>query len=147
MMIGRVVVLPQQEFQAWMGGGASEGTLAQAGEKLFTDLACVTCHRAGSGQRGPLLNGVFGSTVQLASGGTVTADVGYIRESILNPQAKVVAGYLPIMPTFQGQVSEEQLLALTEYIRSLPATGREAAPSAAPGAPAGGTASTPGPTH
>jgi cytochrome c oxidase subunit 2 len=133
MMIGRVVVMPQQDFQAWIGGGGTEGTLAQAGEKLFTDLACVTCHSAGSGQRGPMLNGVFGSTVQLASGGTVTADVGYIRESILNPQAKVVAGYPPIMPTFQGQVSEEQLLALTEYIRSLPPSGREQVPPAAPG--------------
>ena len=146
-MIGRVVVMPQQDFQAWVGGGGTEGTLAQAGEKLFTDLACVTCHRAGAGQRGPVLNGLLGSTVQLASGATVTADVGYIRESILNPQAKVVAGFPPIMPTFQGQVNEEQLLALTEYIRSLPRTPAGSAPSsAAPGAPAGGNAPTPGPT-
>jgi cytochrome c oxidase subunit 2 len=135
-MIGRVVVMPEQEFQAWIGGGGTEGTLAQAGEKLFTDLACVTCHRAGSGQRGPVLNGVFGSTVQLASGGTVTADVAYVRESILNPQAKVVSGFPPIMPTFQGQVSEEQLLALTEYIRSLPKA-----------APDGSAAPTPGPAQ
>ena len=132
-MIGRVVVMPQQDFQAWIGGGATEGTLAQAGERLFTDLACVTCHRADAGQRGPVLNGLFGSTVQLASGGTVTADVGYIRESILNPQAKIVAGFPPIMPTFQGQVSEEQLLALTEYIRSLPPSSGGSAPSAVPG--------------
>ena len=146
-MIVRVVVMPQQEFQAWVGGGGTEGTLAQAGEKLFTDLACVTCHRAGAGQRGPELNGLLGSTVQLASGATVTADVGYIRESILNPQAKVVAGFPPIMPTFQGQVNEEQLLALTEYIRSLPRTPAGSAPSSAtPGAPVGGTAPTPGPT-
>jgi cytochrome c oxidase subunit II len=145
-MIGRVVVMPQQDFQAWVGGGATEGTLAQAGEKLFTDLACVTCHGAGSGQRGPVLNGLFGSTVQLASGGTLTADVAYIRESILSPQAKLVAGFPPIMPTFQGQVSEEQLLALTEFIRSLPASSGGSAPSAAPGAPAGGSAPTPGPT-
>jgi cytochrome c oxidase subunit 2 len=145
-MIGRVVVMPQQDFQAWVGGGATEGTLAQAGEKLFTDLACVTCHGAGAGQRGPVLNGLFGSTVQLASGGTLTADVAYIRESILSPQAKLVAGFPPIMPTFQGQVSEEQLLALTEYIRSLPAASSGSAPSAAPGAPAGGNTPTPGPT-
>jgi cytochrome c oxidase subunit II len=143
MMIGRVVVMPPQDFQAWVGGGATEGTLAQAGEKLFTDLACVTCHRAGSGQRGPVLNGVFGSTVQLANGATVTADVAYIRESILNPQAKIVAGFPPIMPTFQGQVSEEQLLALTEYIRSLPATPGGSAP---PAAPTGGNPPTPSPT-
>ena len=70
--------------------------------------------------------------MQLASGGTVTADVGYIRESILNPQAKVVAGFPPIMPTFQGQVNEEQLLALTEYIRSLPRPPADQRSSAMP---------------
>ena len=67
-----------------------------------------------------MLNGLFGSQVTLANGEKVVADNGYIRESILNPQAKIVAGFPPIMPTFQGQVSEEQLLALTEYIKSLP---------------------------
>ena len=75
----------------------------------------------GDTQRGPVLNGLFGSTVHLASGETVTANEAYIRESILNPTAKVVAGFPPIMPTFQGQVSEEQLLSLTEYIKALPA--------------------------
>ena len=67
------------------------------------------------------MNGLFGSTVHLASGETITADEAYIRESILNPTAKVVTGFAPIMPTFQGQVSEEQLLSLTEYIKALPA--------------------------
>jgi cytochrome c oxidase subunit 2 len=144
-MIGRVVVMPQNEFQAWLGGGAAGGTLAQTGEKLFTDLACITCHRADSGARGPLLNGVFGSTVQLANGSTVTADAAYIRESILNPTAKVVAGFAPIMPTFQGRVSEEQLLALTEYIKSLPAATRAPGGSAAPHAPPGTPSGTPTP--
>jgi cytochrome c oxidase subunit 2 len=131
-MHGSVVVMPQNEYQAWLGGGVTEGTLAQQGEKLFTDLVCVTCHSAGSGQRGPELTGVFGSTVELANGERVTADAEYIRESILNPTAKIVAGFPPIMPTFQGQVSEEQLLALTEYIRSLSSSGGTA--------PAGGAA-------
>jgi len=121
-MIGRVVVMPQNEYEAWLGGGATEGTLAQRGEKLFTQFACITCHRADSQGRGPLLNGVFGHAVSLASGNTVIADAAYVRESILNPTAKVVAGFAPIMPTFQGQVSEEQLLALTEYIKSLPSS-------------------------
>ena len=76
---------------------------------------------AATTQRGPVLNGLFGSQVKLANGETVVANNDYIRESILNPQAKIVAGFPPIMPTFQGQVSEEQLLALTEYIKSLPA--------------------------
>src|SRR5262245_3446210 len=134
-MIGRVVVMPQTEYEAWLGGGATEGTLAQRGEKLFTQFACVTCHRGDSAARGPLLNGVFGHTVSLATGNTVIADEAYVRESILNPTAKVVAGFAPIMPTFQGQVSEEQLLALTEYIKSLPASQSPGAQAPAPAAP------------
>ena len=138
-MIGRVVVMPQNEYEAWLGGGTTEGTLAQRGEKLFSQFACVTCHRADSQGRGPLLNGVFGHAVSLASGNTVIADAAYVRESILNPTAKVVAGFAPIMPTFQGQVSEEQLLALTEYIKSLPSSqqvpGAQAPPPTAPAPP------------
>ncbi|HXE79409.1 MAG TPA: cytochrome c oxidase subunit II [Vicinamibacterales bacterium] len=118
-MVGSVIVIEPDEYQAWLSGGAAEGTLAQQGEKLFQELACHTCHAAGAGQRGPELTGVFGSVVKLASGETVTANADYIRESILTPAAKVVAGFQPIMPPYQGQVSEEQLLALTEYIRSL----------------------------
>jgi cytochrome c oxidase subunit 2 len=135
-MIGSVTVMPLDEYQTWLSGGPTEGTLAQVGEKLFTQLACVTCHAAGDQQRGPVLNGLFGSQVKLANGETVTANNDYIRESILNPQAKIVAGFPPIMPTFQGQVSEEQLLALTEYIKSLP-PGRSA-----PGAGEGSTDTT-----
>ena len=119
-MIGRVIVMPQAEYEAWLGGETMEGTLADQGEQLFTQFACVTCHNPDSQGRGPVLNGLFGSTVQLANGNTVVADADYIRESILNPMAQVVAGFAPIMPTFQGQLSEEQLLALTEYIKSLP---------------------------
>jgi cytochrome c oxidase subunit 2 len=118
-MIGSVVVMQQEDYQAWLSGGAAEGTLAERGAKLFNQLACVTCHAAGSGQRGPVLNGLIGSTVPLASGESVVADNAYVRESILNPTAKVVAGFPPIMPTFQGQVTEEQILELTEFIKSL----------------------------
>ena len=138
-MIGHVVVMPQAEYQAWLGGGAAEGTLAQRGEKLFTQFACITCHRPDSQGRGPVLNGLLGSTVHLGNGNTLTADPAYVRESILNPTAKVVAGFLPLMPTFQGQVTEEQILALTEYIKSLPAapagsggTGTMPVPAPAP---------------
>jgi cytochrome c oxidase subunit II len=119
-MIGHVVVMPQAEYQAWLGGTASEGTLAQRGEKLFTQFACITCHRSDSLGRGPVLNGLLGSTVHFGDGGTLTADAAYVRESILNPTAKVVTGFQPLMPTFQGQITEEQILALTEYIKSLP---------------------------
>ena len=107
------------DYQDWLSGGAGQGSLASAGEKLFNDLACNTCHRPDSQGRGPVLNGLFGKTVSLVGGGMLTADEGYIRESILNPSAKITAGFQPIMPTFQGLVTEEQLLELVEYVKSL----------------------------
>ena len=106
---------------------------AAAGAKVFAQ--CKACHQIGENAKnavGPVLNGLFGSQVALANGNVVTADATYIRESILNPTAKVVQGYAPIMPTFQGQVSEEQLLALIEYIKSLP-TGTSAPGASTPG--------------
>ena len=118
-MIGEIVVMDPSDYQTWLSGGAPEGSLASAGEKLFQDLACITCHRADAQGRGPVLEGLFGKTVSLSNGATVVADEAYVRESILNPGAKIVAGFQPIMPTFQGLISEEQLLALIEYIKSL----------------------------
>jgi cytochrome c oxidase subunit 2 len=118
-MTGEVVVMEPSEYQTWLSGGVPEGSLASAGERLFADLACNTCHRPDAGGRGPVLDGLFGRQVQLTSGETVVADEAYLRESILNPAAKVTAGYQPIMPTFQGLVSEEQLLELIEYVKSL----------------------------
>src|SRR6267143_3993961 len=118
-MIGQVVVMEPSQYQAWLSGGAAEGSLASAGEKLFADLACNTCHRPEAQDRGPVLQGLFGKTVTLQTGETVVVDEAYIRESILNPSAKVTAGFQPIMPTFQGLVSEEQLLELIEYVKSL----------------------------
>ena len=93
--------------------------MAEAGAKLFTDLACITCHLDTAQGRGPVLKGLYGKQVQLATGQTVTFDDAYIRESILHPQAKIVAGFQPIMPTFQGLVTEEQLLQLIAYVKSL----------------------------
>jgi len=139
-MVGRIVVLSPDDFESWLAGG-SGASPAVSGEKLFTDLACNTCHLGGSGGRGPVLNGVPGSTVQLADGSTVLADDNYLRESIMNPQAKIVAGYQPLMPTFQGLVSEEGLLQLISYIKSLPpaaAGSGHTAPAASP-APSGAT--------
>jgi cytochrome c oxidase subunit 2 len=118
-MVGEVVVMEPADYEMWLAGGPTEGSLAQNGEKLFQQLACNTCHRSDAAARGPNLAGVFGSTVTLNDGRKVTADENYIRESILNPQAKVVQGFQPIMPTFQGQVSEEGLLQLVEYVKSL----------------------------
>jgi cytochrome c oxidase subunit 2 len=118
-MTGTVVVMEPSEYQAWLSGGEAEGSLAAAGEKLFQDLACVTCHRADAQGRGPVLQGLFGKTVRLQSGETIVADESYLRESILHPNAKVTAGFQPIMPAFQGLISEDQLLQLIEYIKSL----------------------------
>jgi cytochrome c oxidase subunit 2 len=120
-MIGQVVVMEPREYQVWLSGGETGGTLASAGERLFVDLACNTCHRPDSQGRGPVLNGLIGRTVQLQSGESIVADEAYVRESILNPSARITAGYQPIMPTFQGLVTEEQLLQLIEYVKSLPA--------------------------
>ena len=95
------------------------GSLSANGQQLFQQLGCATCHRADTQGRGPNLAGVFGKPVLLDDGRTVFADENYLRESILNPNAKIVSGFKPIMPTFQGQVSEENLAALVAYIKSL----------------------------
>jgi cytochrome c oxidase subunit 2 len=120
-MIGQVVVMEPSEYQTWLGGGASEGSLASAGAKLFQDLACNTCHRPDAQGRGPVLEGLFGKTVTLQNGEAMIVDEAYVRESILQPAAKIASGFQPIMPTFQGLVSEEQLLELIEYVKSLQA--------------------------
>ncbi len=124
-MIGSIKVMEPAAFQTWLAGGAT-GSPAQEGEKLFQSLACITCHRADSQGRGPRLEGLFGRTVRLTGGATVVADADYIRESILSPTAKVVDGYQPIMPTFQGLVSEEGVMQLIAYIQSLQQPGAEA---------------------
>ena len=118
-MLGQVIVMEPTAYQAWLSSGGATGTLASNGAQLFQQLGCATCHRSDTQGRGPNLNGVFGKPVLLADGRTVTADENYIRESILNPGAKVVGGFNPIMPSFQGQVSEESLMALVAYIKTL----------------------------
>ena len=135
-MIGTVKVLEPAQYQAWLQGGSMEGTLAQRGAKLFNDLACSTCHLDTGQGRGPSLKDILGKTVDLQDGSSAIADEGYLRESILNSQAKIVKGFQPLMPTFQGLVSEENLVALIEHVKSLspnattaaaPATGAAAA--------------------
>lgn len=118
-MIGRVVVLEPARYEEWLSGTPPGESLEAGGERLFQQLFCHTCHRAGAGQRGPVLDGIFGTKVRLESGETLVVDEAYLRESILNPAAKVLAGYRPVMPTFQGQVSEEAVLQLIAYIKSL----------------------------
>ena len=118
-MIGSVIAMEPAAYQAWLDGGNAEDSPVAAGEKLFTDLACITCHRQDSQGRGPVLANAFGRERELQGGAKVVADEAYLRESIVNPQAKIVNGFQPIMPTFQGLVTEEQLLQLIAYIKTL----------------------------
>ncbi len=118
-MIGSIYVMEPQEYEAWLSGGAPSGSLSDMGHKIFEQYGCANCHRTDSSGRCPNLTGLFGTTVQLTGGGRVKADEAYIRESILQPMAKIVAGYEPIMPTFQGQLTEEQVLELIEFVKSL----------------------------
>ena len=118
-MVGRIIVMEPTEFQTWLSGGAAGISMASAGEKLFQKLGCVTCHLSNDSGRGPSLVGVFGKKVQLEAGRSATADETYIRESILSPQAKVVAGFQPIMPTFKGLISEDGITQIIAYLKSL----------------------------
>jgi mono/diheme cytochrome c family protein len=102
----------------------AQASAAKAGEALFTGVfACSACHQAGQSVLGPNLAGVPGSMVDLADGKRVLADDAYLRESILNPTAKIVRGFQPLMPPFQGRVSDEQLAQLLAYIKSLAPAG------------------------
>jgi cytochrome c oxidase subunit 2 len=127
-MIGSVIVMQPTEFDDWLSGNASQQSPAVAGQQLFQSLGCVSCHGAnGEGGRGPTLAGLFGRKVFLTNNQTLTADEAYIRESIENPAAKVVAGFNPILPTFQGQVTPEQLIQIISFIKSLQVTNSQAA--------------------
>ena len=130
-MIGEVYVMNPKDYQAWIAGAAPVGSLAQNGYTLFQQLGCNTCHNMETQGRGPNLRGVYGSQVQLEDGRTVTADDNYIRESILNPGAKIVSGFKNIMPSWQGQVNDEQLNELVAYVKSLnpPPAGTIAGPT------------------
>jgi len=133
-MIGSVVVMEPPAYQAWLAGGG-EGSLAERGAALFNQLACSTCHLDSGQGRGPSLKDIFGKPVELADGSKVMVDEVYLRESILTSQAKIVKGFQPLMPTFQGLVSEEGLVALIEHVRSL-SPNASSTTSAAPAAPA-----------
>ncbi len=126
-MIGKVRVLPEKEFQQWLeSGGAGVQTasrpasLEEQGAQAFQSLGCNACHlNPNSAVKVPDLTKLYGSEVKLADGRVVKGDEDYIRESILNPAAKVRAGYDPVMPTYQGVATEEQVIQLIAYIKSL----------------------------
>lgn len=121
-MVGRLVVMEPKAFETWLSGGVPGEPLQEAGQKLFSRLGCNTCHLPEEAGRCPSLEGRFGREVLLQTGEKVVFDEAYARESILNPRAKVVAGYRTLMPTFQGLVSEEGVIQLIAYIRSLSQT-------------------------
>jgi cytochrome c oxidase subunit 2 len=133
-MIGQIVVLEPERYEAWLSGelgapqtvaglpspgAAPAGSLAAQGQQLFQKLGCQVCHQMEKQGLGPVLVGIFGAQVKLQTGEAITADESYVRESILNPQAKVTAGFQPLMPPFQGRVNEEELIQLIAYIKSL----------------------------
>jgi len=148
-MIGEVTVLTPEDYDKWTKQSTSGMSLAQNGERLFASMGCNQCHTGDAAARGPNLAGVYGSKLTLTSGQTVLVNDAYLRDAILNPSAHVTAGYNPIMPTYQGQISEDGLIDLVEYIKNLQTNYRvqqtqmtSQSNAAAPTTPAEGTTET-----
>lgn len=134
VMGGEVVVMNSEDFQAFMGGGGGGTDTVAAGEQLYQQQGCIACHSGAEGAPGPGLAGLFGTEEQLTGGQTVLVDENYLSESILNPSAKIVEGYQPIMPSYEGRLTEEQVFALVNYIQSLgEGGGATTLPGATPG--------------
>jgi cytochrome c oxidase subunit 2 len=119
MMGGRVIVMEPADYERWLSARAAAEALPAAGEALLQRFGCQACHLPDGSGRGPSMVGLYGKRVGLASGESVVADETYLRQSIVNPQAKITAGYPPIMPTYQGQVSEEEMLQILAYLKAL----------------------------
>jgi len=117
-MQGRIVVMPPAAFAQWLDAGVGPETTAARGRALFQRLGCAAYHDAGATVQAPRLDGLIGRTVTLQDGRTVTADAAYVRDAMLDPRKDIVAGYAPIMPTYQGQVGEEDILAIIAYLRA-----------------------------
>jgi cytochrome c oxidase subunit II len=118
-MIGWVYVMTPADYAAWLSGGARSETMTQAGERIFNQLGCVTCHVSDGTGRGPALVGLYGKPEKLRSGEMRVVDEALIRQAIVNPNSVILPNYPPIMPTFQGQINEEQVLQLIAYVKSL----------------------------
>jgi cytochrome c oxidase subunit II len=127
-MGGWVYVMEPVEYEQWLSGGSTGESMPVSGAKLFDRLGCSNCHQSANQGRGPALEGLYGKRVSLEGGGTAIADDAYIEESILKPAAKVTQGYQPIMPTFQGQISEEGVFQIIAYLRSLKTERARVAP-------------------
>jgi cytochrome c oxidase subunit II len=118
-MIGTVYVMKDEDYARWLNGQSQGDSMASAGGKLFTQLGCDTCHLADNTGQSPSLLGLYGHPVKLRDGRTVTADESYIRTAIMDPNSMPLPGYKPVMPSFQGQINERQLLQLITYVKSL----------------------------
>lgn len=118
-MVGSVTALEPADYQRWLAGRLDEQPMAARGQTLFQRLSCDRCHgKTDDMRRGPALAGQFGKPVQLASGKTVRFDEAYVRESILQPRKKLVSGFPPIMPTYKGQITESQILAIIDFLKN-----------------------------
>ncbi|MEO7146023.1 MAG: c-type cytochrome [Bryobacteraceae bacterium] len=153
-MIGWVTVMTPVDYANWMAANGGSGSMVEQGERLFQQMGCVSCHLSNDSGRGPTLNNVYGHPVQLEGGKTMIADESYIRNAIIYPNLRVVNGYKrDIMPNYQGQISEEGLMQLLVYVKSLSepsktpaAAGKAGARAAAPAAsPASARPSSPAP--
>jgi len=149
MMIGEVTVLTPEDYDKWTKQSTSGMSLAQNGERLFASMGCNACHSGTAAARGPSLAGVYGSRLTLANGGQVLVNDAYLRDAILNPSQHVTAGFAPIMPTYQGQISEDGLIDLVEFIKNMQSNYRVQqtqmtgeTDQAAPTTPAEGTTET-----
>jgi len=119
MMIGEVTVLTPDDYEKWTKQSTSGMSLAQNGERLFASMGCNACHNGTAAARGPSLAGVYGSRLTLTDGSQVLVNDAYLRDAILNPSQHVTAGFAPIMPTYQGQISEDGLIDLVEFLKNM----------------------------
>lgn len=118
-MKGQVIVMPKADYQRWLTSGEQAESPAKEGARLFLQYGCSGCHAGSRVVRAPSLVGLYGSVVPLEGGKTTIADDQYLRDSILLPNSQVVAGYDPVMPSYQGKISEDALFALVAYLKSL----------------------------
>jgi len=121
-MIGWVTVMKPEDYAGWLRSNATPESSAVAGRRLFSQFGCEGCHAPDGAGKGPSLTGIFGKTAALENGETRTVDEGFIRQMIVNPASLPVSNYPQIMPTFSGQLDEEQIMQLVAYIKSLGGT-------------------------
>jgi cytochrome c oxidase subunit 2 len=123
-MIGDVVAMTPADYDKWTKESTSGMSLAQNGERLFASMGCNACHTGAANARGPNLAGVYGTRLTLTNGQQVLVNDAYLRDAILNPSEHVTAGYNPIMPTYQGQISEDGLIDIVEFLKTLDSNHR-----------------------